>query len=390
MVVVLGKYGDGFCKAFYKQLRKYKEGVKYGEFLERNFIGGESVLRLIDGKHEERDNFFLNPDELKKLIKKDGEVIVVYRGKSGINWKPASMVINLLGLGAYLKKPRYGVGVERLFLFEPNEPFQKQDKSEFITKKTKEVIYGEPCTVDEIREMMKLYFDRIVTTCAHDYRGKEGWIVKKCRKGERWKPITHWEKLPPEEQKNLETLADWTNFLYNIDISDIMEAYIQDVVDRFPGTYVINPDGTPCIRKERIVDGDRCKDGGYMEKERALASEGQGELTYHNVLDLDLRGASVLIPDDLIMSGRTMANTVDKIIEKGAAHIRCVGWHGQFHYLPERGIDALAMLQEKRAKSEHGLNKVRVHASNSVDNPAFHPPLDIIPRGTEVCYKIFR
>ncbi|NIO19318.1 MAG: hypothetical protein GTN76_00870 [Candidatus Aenigmarchaeota archaeon] len=127
-----------------------------------------------------------------------------------------------------------------------------------------------------------------------------------------------------------------------------------------------------------------------MEKERALASEGQGELEYHNVLDLDLRKASVLIPDDLIMSGRTMGNTVDKVIDKGAEHVRCVGWHGQFHYLPELGTDSLAMLQEKRTKSEYGLTKVRVHASNSVDNPAFHPPLDILPRGVEVCHRVLR
>jgi len=390
MTVVLGKYGDGFCKAFFEKLREYREGLKYGEFLERNFVGGESVPRLIDGKHPEKENYFLNPDELKKTLKKDREVIVVYRGESGVNWKPANIVVNLLALGAYLKKPFYGLEVEKLFLFEPNEPFEKQDKSEYITKKTRDVIHGEPCTVDELRELMKLYFNRVVTICSHDSRGKEGWVVKKCRKGERWKPITNWEELPGEEQKNLETLADWTDFLYNIDASDIIESYIQDVVDRFPGTYVITPDGTPVLKKERVVDGEKCKDGGYMDKERGLASEGQGELTYNTVFDLDLSGASILIPDDLIMSGRTMGNTVDRVIENGAEHVRCVCFHGQFHYLPELGTDSLAMLQGKRTKSKYGLNKVRVHASNSVDNPAFHPPLDILPRGVEVCHKILR
>jgi hypothetical protein len=390
MTVVLGKYGDGFCKAFFEELRKYREGLKYGEFIERNFSGGESVLRLIDEKHPGKNNFFTNPDKLREMVKKDGEVLVVYRGKSGVSWKPANIVTNLIGLGAYLKKPFYGLRVEKLFLFEPNEPFEKQDKSEYMTKKTGDVICGEPCSVDEIREIMKLYFNRIVTTCAHDARGEDGWIVKKCRQGKRSQPISKWEGLPADEQAGLETLADWTNFLYNIDTSDIVEAYIQNVVDRFPGTYVITPDGTPMLKKNRLVDGQRCRDGGHMEKERELAGEGQGELKYNSVFDLDLRHASVLIPDDLIMSGKTMGNTVDRVIEKGAEHVRCVGFHGQFHDIPELGKDSLAILQEKRTKSEYGLNKVRVHASNTVDNPAFHPPLDILSRGVEVCHRVLK
>jgi len=390
MTVVLGKYGDGFCKAFFEQLREYREGLKYGEFIERNFTGGESVLRLIDGKHPTKENFFKNPDGLKKMMRKDGEVIMVYRGKSGVNWKPANIVLNLLCSGAYLKKPFYGIGIEKLHLFEPNEPFEKQDKSEYKTKRGTYVITGEPCTIDETRELMKTYFDSIVTMCAHDSRGKEGWIVKKCRKGERWKPIANWEELPEKEKKKLETLADWTNFLYNIDASDIIEAYIQNVVERFPGTYVINPDGTPVISKERVVDDEKCKYGGEMEKERHLSGEGQGELEYHNVFDLDLSDASVVIPDDLIMSGKTMEKTIDKVIVNGARHVRCVGFHGEFHHLPDFGIDSLAMLQEKRTKSEYGLAKVRVHTTNSVDTPAFHPPLDILGRGVEVCHRVLK
>ncbi len=390
MTVVLGKYGDGFCKAFFEELRKYREGLKYGEFIERNFVGGESVLRLIDRKHPDKENFFENPKELRETIQKDGEVLVVYRGKSGVNWKPANIVTNLVGLASYLKSPFYGLEVEKLFLFEPNEPFEKQDKSEYMTKKTGDVIFGEPCTVDEIRKIMKLYFNRIVTTCAHDARWEDGWIVKKCRQGKRSQPISNWEGLPADEQAGLETLADWTNFLYNIDTSDIVEAYIQNVVDRFPGTYVITPDGTPMLRKDRLVDGQRCRDGGHMEKERELAGEGQGELKYNSVFDLDLKHASVLIPDDLIMSGKTMGNTVDRVIEKGAEHVRCVGFHGQFHHIPELGRDSLAMLESKRTKSEYGLNKVRIHTSNTVDNPAFHPPLDILPRGVEVCHRVLK
>jgi len=391
MTVVLGKYGDGFCKEFYEKLRKYREGLKYGEFLEKNFIGGESVPRLTDGKEEGKENCFKNPDKLRETIKKDGKVILVYRGNSGVNWSPSNLSWNAIFLGEYLRDPLYGIEVDELYFFEPNEPRQKQDKSEYEDKKNPGgIVKGEPCSVDIIRKLMKNYFDKIVTMCAHDSRGKDGWIIKKCRKGERYRILKNWEYLPLEEQVNLETLFNGEDFIYNVDGSDIIENYIDDVSERFPGTYVVNPDGTPCINKKRVVNGDKCKDGGHMEKVRHLAGEGQGEITYKDVFDLDLRGASVLIPDDRIMSGKTMDGTVEKVIENGAKHVRCVGFHGEFHPLPEKGTDALAMLQNRRTKSEYGLNKVRVHATNSVDNPAFHPPLDILPRGVEVCHKIFK
>lgn len=391
MTVVLGKYGDGFCRAFFEQLREYREDLKYGEFLERNFIGGESIPRLTDGKDEKKKNFFKNPDKLRENIKKDGKVILVYRGRSGVNWSPSNFSWNAIFLGEYLRDPLYGIDVDELHFFEPNEPRQKQDKSEYEDKKNPgEIARGEPCSVDIIRKLMKNYFDKIVTMCAHDSRGKDGWIVKKCRKGERYRLITDWEKLPPGEQEYLETLFNGEDFIYNVDASHIIEKYIDDVSKRFPGTYVVNPDGTPFINKKRVVNGYKCKDGGHMEKVRHLTGDGQGEITHKNVFELDLRGASVLIPDDRMMTGKTMDGTVVKVIGNGAKHIRCVGFHGELHYLPKLGIDSLAMLQGRRTKSEYGLNKVRVHATNSVDNAAFHPPLDILPLGVEVCNKVFK
>ena len=320
-----------------------------------------------------REGSFLNPDENQKLLKGAENIIVVCRGQSGIRWKPVNIFLNGLLLGKYLRKPRYGTGADKVFYVQPDEPLVKQDKQAYISKSTGEVVFGEPASVDEIRELESAVFDKKITVCTHDARGYEGFVKKICLKDKPWTVSGNPSEFSSDDETSL--LENFDGFLYNIDASGVVTEYIKDVIERHPGTIVIEPDGSPFVPSKSIVKGRNACYGGALQKERRLDCEYTGSLSYNGGLGADLRDKSVLIVDDKIMTAGTMYNAAQMAIEGGARHLRLVGMHGEFH---DRGnMDALVFLQDLRTQYKHGDNKVRIHTSNTVDNPVFHKPLDV-------------
>lgn len=395
--LVLGRYGDNdFGKNFYKELRKYRENVSYGEFFVRHFSSGETgkgenVPKPIDGitKVEGKKSVLQNPNKLKKEIQKADSVIVVYRGKAGAYWDSNKMFVNMLFLGGKLKLDREGMRAKRLYLFEPNEGFVKQDKSEYKDRETQKIHWGEPASIDIKRELLLNFYDRIATVCAHDSRGtKSDWIIKKFPKEKKWMTSGNWGKYIDEYgEDKVETFVNFDKKVFNIDVSEIFENYLLDLGhNRYPGTYVVYPDGTLFISRD-VIDGKNLKDGGTIDKWRDYGSEGQGDIRHMKNLDIDLKKKSVVLIDDKMMTCNTMGMADDAVIAAGADHIRNLAVHPEYHFFPKKGYDGLHNIQEKRTKTG---NKLRIHTANTVDSVTNDKRFDILGISVKECHDIFQ
>ncbi len=394
--LVLGSYDDDYGKKYFHELQKYREKVSYAEYLIRHFSSGstgigESIPRLIDGVEIidkiENKKSFLNPVNLVKEIRESDSVIVVYRGRNRDFWNAPKIHSDMSLLGYKLKDKSEGIEAEKVFGFFPDEPFVKSDKSEYRDKKTREIIWGEPAGIDAKRKILLMHFDKLATVCAHDSRKHDGWIVKKCPKGKRHLTTGRWQSLSKKYGKDgIETVADYKNRIYNIDVAEIFEDYIRELGERAPGTYLVKPDGSPLISDD-VIDGEKILNGGTIQKYRDLAAEGQGDIEHLNRLGIDFKGKSVCLVDDRIMTGETMNDAKNVILDSGAYIVRMIAVHGEFHRLKTYPPDALSRLTERITVTGEPM---RIHCTDTVWNERYDSRFSTLEKSVEVTHKIFR
>jgi len=348
-----GKNEDTFTKNFYEEIRKYAENVSYHPFEYRVFSDGESISRFCDEPKKfylaEKAIFPCSAKEIRNTIKRDPNIVLVFRGASGYKWNSANDIFSLWVDSKYLKEK---MGAKHVTAILPDMGFGKQDKL-FYDHITGELLDGSPITVDEARELLHQWIDLLISFNVHDFRYKTGWIKKDettipgATKG------VNGSILDERGRVILQNAVDWTNFAYSIDAMPLLIKY---VVNLSSNLLFIGPDRSVenIIRKysNRPLIADKIRD-----RRESLDTKSTIELPD------DMTCYDVALIDDRIDAGNTL-NNIAKMVGTHARPPRsiiCGAVNGRLVYNDKLKKSALDILR--------GESGTRVIVTNTVDTP---------------------
>lgn len=183
-----------------------------------------------------------------------------------------SIVESLLLLDA-LKR----IGVNRVVLVLPYIAYSRQDKV---------FLEGEPVSIEVVLRMFREYVDVLLTVDLH----------------------------------NPDVLRIFNKPALNITVSDFL---YESVVNEVEKPLIIAPD-KGALNRARFVAEKYGVSVDYLVKKRDRVT---GEITYETS-ELDVMGRDVVIVDDIISTGGTIAKSSEMLLSKGARKVYVVATHG--------------------------------------------------------------
>ncbi|NOX71339.1 MAG: hypothetical protein GXO64_01425, partial [Candidatus Micrarchaeota archaeon] len=230
------------------------------------------------------------PEKLIESLDYDKDVVLIVRGEYS-RWDSDALFMETCQLIDTLKSglPNMkGRKAHRLCIVLPKEGYVKQDK--IFKDDNGNMIYGESISVLTQRKVLKLLgADIILTVYPHDFRlpkDEEGWISTTTGKGEE--------------------LQNWTGFAWAINPSSLLADYF--ISNKIKIDIVIAPDKGAYDFAKFIAEkiGAQC---AYLDAHRSRKDA--TKITTRNMLDVNLTGKNILIPDDWILTGSKTKNAID-------------------------------------------------------------------------------
>ena len=345
MTIVIGSDGH---KDFVSSVAKNLDDSKVFFYHKTQFKGYSSGDVRI-GEHK-----ISFPEELVEELKTDGNVILIVRGKYS-KWNSDALFLEMCQLVDTLKSggPNMkGVKAERLCLVLPREGYGKQDH--MFRGEDGNIIYGESLTSSMQRRILKsLGTDLIITVYPHDFRpegDREGWIKTACSKENPSELLLGNEEIGNRE---VSIIQDWTGFAWSVTPVKIISDFVKRKNIRIDA--VISADKSAYSFSKFIADklGVECI---LIESHRSR--EDATKITCNNEINAKLKGKSVLLPDDMILTGSKIFHAINCLRSdenNSPEEIHIAEIHGEFTG------DTYEKLIEKN---------VKVYCSNTIQNPA--------------------
>lgn len=230
------------------------------------------------------------------------DVVLVVRGKSP-GFDPNKLVVKTIFLVRHLKDMKC-----RVYLVMPYIPYARQDKV---------FLEGEIVSIKLLRDLLKENVELIVTVTSHDFR-KEGWIDKN---------------------------------VYNIDGTDVIIDFLKK--QKYEKPFIIAPDmGSNMFVKK--IGKELNANIISLKKHRDRKT---GKITTTGKLD-DLFGCELIIYDDIISTGRTLFNAIEKGLNANTGEIISIAVH------PVLAGDCYRKIRELEEKYD-----IKFHATNTIESP---------------------
>ncbi len=311
------------------------------------------------------------PEKLTEELKKDDKVVLIVRGKHS-KWNSDALFLEMCQLVDTLKNGGPNMKeakAKRLCLVLPREGYGKQDH--MFRGEDGNVTYGESFTSVMQRRILKnLGTDLMITVYPHDFRpedDREGWIKTACSKKDPSKVLLGNAEI---RDKDVRIIQDWTDFAWSVNPVSIISDFfrkknikIDSVVAADKSAYgfskfVAGELGVECI----LIESHRSRDDTT-------------KITCETEPNLKLKGKSVLLPDDMILTGSKIFHAIDCLRSEEndcpkEIHIAVI--HGEM----------TGNTYEKLLERD-----VKVYCSNSIANPVEF--MDMTPVLAERINRLF-
>ncbi|MBI4163551.1 MAG: ribose-phosphate pyrophosphokinase [Candidatus Aenigmarchaeota archaeon] len=352
-MIFIGQIGDRYVESLAREFGNLGNSeINIYRFCVTDFPGGEYSVRLVDNPckdPQEPASSYKNPIQLARAIRKGEDVVLVVRGQYGNRWDSDRLLGVTHQAVEVLKSgdPEYlgGAVARRLCLVLPHEPFAKQDKL-FVDEGRQ--IRGATKTLKMNRkELKRAGVDLMITVFPHDYR-REGWVRKRAYHGQEHEVFTDWTDMP---QEGLYYVEDWKNFLWSVDPTHLIPAFIRRSGIRID--VAVSPD-----YKASAMCTTVRKDLGIWETGTRKHRSRKDSTKVRTTRRLDptkIKGKSVGIFDDWILKGTTMIHTIEDVRKARAEDIHCFCIHGELVGDAYENLKRLG---------------VKLYTSDTIDNPS--------------------